>query len=339
MRARALAICVAMSLATASQGQVLRFDDLQGWQDDDHQQALRVFQNTCDQLNGPDWQPICKFAADAAKTPKQAKAFFEMMFRPTLIGTPPALFTGYFEPELPGSLKRTDKFKYPVYGVPKDLVEGAPYLDRKTIEQGALAGKGLEIAWLADPVDVFFLHIQGSGRIDLPDGRVLRLGYAARNGFEYKSLGQALIARGVMTEDQVSAAAIRAYVKNNGAKGKDLLNINPSYVFFREIRDLPKDAGPIGAMSAPITTLRSIAVDPAFVQLGAPVWLEKNGDAPINRLMIAQDTGGAIKGAQRADIFFGTGPKAGDLAGNIRDGGRMVQLLPIDRAYTLMPGG
>ena len=148
-----------------------------------------------------------------------------------------------------------------------------------------------------------------------------------------------MVARGTMSADQVSAQGIKSYVRNNPAAGNALLNVNPSYVFFRKIGDLPADKGPIGAMGRSITALRSVAIDPDFTPLGAPVWIEKDGDNPLRSLMVAQDTGGAIKGAQRADIFYGTGAQAGDAAGTVKDGGRMIILLPIDRAYAMLPEG
>jgi membrane-bound lytic murein transglycosylase A len=148
-----------------------------------------------------------------------------------------------------------------------------------------------------------------------------------------------MVARGTMTADQVSAQGIKSYVRGNPSSGNDLLNVNPSYVFFRKIGDLPADKGPIGAMGRSITALRSVAIDPRFTPLGAPVWIEKDGAKPIRSLMVAQDTGGAIKGAQRADIFYGTGEQAGEAAGTVKDGGRMIVLLPIDRAYAMLPEG
>lgn len=343
MRAILAAIFV-MATAIPAGAQTLPFSQLQGWQDDDHLAALKVFQNSCDQLADSTWQPICRLAKDAGASRESARAFFEMLFQPTLIGQPPALFTGYFEPELQGSKTKTDRFQYPLYAPPKDLADGQAYRTRAQIEAGALRGQGLELAWVEDPVDVFFMHIQGSGRIVLPDGQVMRLGYAGRNGFEYNSIGQELVRRGFLKENELSAKAIRAFVRDNPDMGPRLLNLNPSYVFFRHIKDLRAEDGPIGAMALSITPMRSIAVDPKFVPLGAPVWVEKAGAAPINRLMIAQDTGGAVKGAQRADIFFGTGARAGDDAGNLRDGGRMVQLLPHDylpdpQAFAVDEGG
>lgn len=340
MRAALCACLLAVSMtATPAPAQMMDFEALAGWEDDNHLAALTAFRATCDKLDTPDWQPICRFAADAGTTDAAAKAFFELMFKPVLIGDPPALFTGYYEPELNGSATRTPRFAYPIYARPPELQDGQVYYDRATIESGALRGRGLEIAWLDDPVEVFFLQIQGSGRINMTDGRVIRVGYAGRNGHAYRSVGQEMIARGMRTPDQVSAQDIRLYVRSNPTAGNALLNVNPSYIFFRKIADLPADKGPIGAMGRSITPLRSVAIDPEFTPLGVPVWIEKSGDNPINSLMIAQDTGGAIKGAQRADIFYGTGNAAGDAAGTIKDGGRMILLLPIDRAYAMMLPG
>lgn len=333
-----LGLLCAMTVAPA-RAQILDFENLDGWEGDDHQAALKTFLETCDLLTAADWVPICRFAADANKTDAAARAFFELFFRPVMIGDPPALFTGYYEPELEGSPVRTPRFAWPIYRRPPELQDGQVFYDRATIENGALRGRGLEIAWLDDPVDVYFLQIQGSGRIRMPDGRVVRVGYAGRNGFAYKSVGQEMIRRGSHSPDQVSAQEIRSYVRRMGDAGLDLLNINPSYIFFRKLADLPAEKGPIGAMGRSITTLRSVAIDPAYTPLGAPVWVEKDGGDPIRALMVAQDTGGAIKGPQRADIFYGTGAAAGDAAGTVKDGGRLILLLPIDRAYALLPEG
>lgn len=342
MRARlaVLAFLLAFGLGLRmSSAEVLEFEALEGWADDAHAEALDVFRVTCDALDAPDWRPICAFAADVPLTDAAARAFFELFFRPVVIGEPPALFTGYYEPELRGSLVRTPRFVYPIYRRPPDLVEGQVYHSRAAIEAGAIRGRGLELAWLEDPVEVFFLQVQGSGRIRLPDGRVMRVGYAGRNGHAYKSVGQEMIRRGSHRPEDVSAGEIRTWVRQMGDAGRDFLNHNPSYIFFRKLDTLAPDKGPIGAMGRSITPLRSVAVDPAFVPLGAPVWVEKDGAVPIRRLMVAQDTGGAIKGEQRADIYFGTGADAGEAAGQIKDGGRLIQLLPIDRAYALLPEG
>ena len=331
-----LAVCL---MATPATAQVFEFESLAGWAGDDHLAALQTFRRTCDLIKKPDWAPVCRVAQDVTDTPAAARNFFELLFKPTLIGTPPALFTGYYEPVLEGSAVRTARFAYPIYRRPPELRDGSVWHDRATIEGGALRGRGLEIAWLDDPVEVFFLHIQGSGRIQMTDGRTIRVGYAGRNGHAYRSVGQELVRRGIFTKSQVSAGTIRQFVRGNPGTGMALLNYNPSYVFFRKLPKLTSDQGPIGAMGRSITTMRSVAIDPDYIQLGAPVWVEKSGENPINRLMVAQDTGGAIKGAQRADIFFGTGQQAGNEAGTVKDGGRLLTLLPIDRAYAMMPEG
>ncbi|WP_439153671.1 murein transglycosylase A [Yoonia sp.] len=296
----------------------LRFDDLNGWAADDHSAAFAVFRVTSPDLTHP---------AGAVADPRN---FFETHFDPVLVTDgAPMLFTGYFEPELQGARQRGGPYQHPVYALPDDLKPGAAYLTRRQIEDDmTLADKGLELAWLADPVDVFFLQVQGSGRICLPDGDLMRVGFAGKNGRDYSSVGKALIKRGIFTSDQVSATAIRNWIRQNPDAGRALLWENASYVFFREVSEIPAHLGPLGAMQRSITAGRSIAVDPAFTPLGAPVWVEKQGDDPIHRLMIAQDTGSAIKGAQRADIFFGTGDVAGRTAGSVKDGGRMIVLLP-----------
>lgn len=319
--------------------QMLDFEALAGWEEDDHRAGLTAFLETCDKLTDPDWRPICAFAADAGASDASAKSFFELFFKPVIIGTPPALFTGYYEPELNGALSRSARFAYPIYRKPPELTDGQTYLDRNAIEAGALNGRGLELAWLEDQVEVYFLHIQGSGRIRLPDGRMMRVGYAGKNGHPYRSIGAEMIRLGSHTADQLSAQEIKSWVRRSGRAGSAMLNRNPSYVFFRKLDNLPDDKGPIGAMGRSITDLRSVAIDPDYTPLGAPVWIEKDGVNPLRRLMVAQDTGGAIKGMQRADIFYGTGNAAGEAAGAVKDGGRLIVLLPIDRAYAMLPEG
>lgn len=336
-------ICAIVAAAVMSAGAsvaeptytLLGFDDLKGWAADDHQAALSTFLNTCGDIKDPEWANLCALAADV----EDAKAFFELFFQPVLIEDgADMLFTGYYEPEIDGALSRGGPYQHPIYRVPDDLVPGEPYATRRELQEGdLLAGKGLEIAWLADPVDLFFLQVQGSGRIKLPDGGRLRVGYGGKNGREYSSVGLELVNRGVFEAHQVSADVIRNWVRENPEEGRELLWVNDSYVFFREVNEVPADKGPLGAMNRSITTMRSIAVDPTIVKLGAPVWIEKEGAEPLNRLMIAQDTGSAIKGAQRADIFFGTGDQAGRDAGRIKDGGRIVVLLPIQSAYAKLP--
>ena len=314
---------------------VIEFDQLDGWAEDDHAAALSVFLNTCRDMKDPDWRALCQFA----EAEPDARQFFELFFRPVVIDDgKDALFTGYFEPELNGDRYRSSRYRYPVYKMPPEALRSNPWLTRRQIlNSDVMSGRGLEIAWVDDPVELFFLQIQGSGRIRLPNGDKIRVGYRGSNGHPYRSIGVELVRRGVYEAHQVSAEVIKNWVRRNPAAGRELLYHSPSYVFFREVNQVPADKGPLGAMNRSVTEMRSIAVDPAFVKLGAPVWVEKDGENPLRRLMIAQDTGSAIKGAQRADVFFGTGDEAGKAAGKLRDPGRMVVLMPIQRAYALLP--
>lgn len=337
---RAMAFIAAFAMIADDAGadvryEILRFDELDGWAKDDLDAALQVFKETCADMRDPDWASLCALATNQ----KNARTFFELFFRPVLITDGnPMLFTGYFEPELNGSPVRTDRYRYPLYRKPPEVPTGQSWLTRAEIEEsGVMDGRGLEIAWIDDPVDVFFLQIQGSGRVRFEDGTGLRVGYGGKNGHDYRSVGQELVRRGIYSVHQVSAQVIRNWVRRNPEDGAKLLQHNPSYVFFREVTRVPVNKGPLGAMNRSITTMRSIAVDPRYTKLGAPVWIEKGGANPLRRLMIAQDTGSAIKGPQRADIFFGTGHAAGRAAGRIRDPGRMVVLLPIQHAYALAP--
>jgi membrane-bound lytic murein transglycosylase A len=336
MRAGLGILVAAVMAALPARAEMLDFDALDGWYDDNHVAALQTFLRTCDLIDQPDWKPVCAVAADVPQDDASARSFFELFFRPVVVGDPPALFTGYFEPELDGSPVRSGRFQYPIYRRPPELREGMVYHSRSAIEGGAIAGRGLELAWLDDPVDVYFLQVQGSGRIRMTDGTVMRVGYAGANGHAYRSVGQEMIRRGTHTLDQVSAQEIAAHVRAEPTAGRALLDTNPSYVFFRRIGTLDPRDGPIGAMGRSITTLRSVAIDPRFTPLGAPVWIEKDGRDPIRSLMVAQDTGGAIKGMQRADIFYGTGSRAGNAAGTVKDPGRMVLLVPIDRAFAML---
>ena len=314
---------------------VLDFADLDGWAEDDHAAAMETFLTTCGDMKDVDWRAVCRFARDDPD-PRQ---FFELFFRPVLIedGADP-LFTGYFEPELDGDLYPSERFAYPVYKMPEEAKEANPWLTRREILQtDVMKDRDLAIAYVDDPVELFFLQIQGSGRIRLPDGRKIRVGYRGANGHPYRSIGVELVRRGVYDAHQVSAEVIKNWVRRNPVDGEELLLHNPSYVFFREVNKVPADKGPLGAMNRSVTPMRSIAVDPSIVKLGAPVWVEKDGEEPLRRLMIAQDTGSAIKGAQRADVFFGTGDAAGKAAGKLRDPGRMLVLLPIQRAYAMLP--
>ncbi|KRS19299.1 murein transglycosylase A [Roseovarius indicus] len=330
------AICLWMLAAATAASEdvthkILEFDDLEGWNFDTHERALEAFLVTCPDLRDPDWSSLC---ALAQQNP-DAKTFFELFFRPMLIeNDSKALFTGYFEPELDGALSPSARYRYPLYREPEVAKVANPWLTRREIETGDyMNGKGYEIAWVDDPVELFFLQIQGSGRIRLPSGRRIRVGYGGSNGHPYRSIGVELVRRGIYKPHQVSAEVIKNWVKRNPQEGRELLFHNPSYVFFRRVDQVPPEAGPLGAMNRSVTAKRTIAVDPAYTPLGAPVWVEKKGADPFNRLMIAQDTGSAIKGPQRADVFFGTGDAAGKAAGMLKDPGRMVVLLPIQRAF------
>ncbi|SFB04639.1 membrane-bound lytic murein transglycosylase A [Poseidonocella pacifica] len=290
----------------------IAFDDLIGWAEDNHHDALKVYrQSGNEDLVGPD----------------DARAFFEERFRPVLIGDPEcALFTGYFEPELDGSLTPSTAFPVPIYRRPDALSSDAPWLTRCEIEESD-ALSGLELAWVASAADAFFLQVQGSGRIRLREGGCLRVGYDGRNGHPYRSIGKELLRRSIFTSEEISADAIRDWIEVNPVEGRALMHHNPSFVFFRPL-NMPEAQGPIGTLGCPVTAMRSIAVDPDHTPLGLPVWIETDGPQPIRRLMIAQDTGAAIKGPQRADIFIGTGRDAGRIAGGMKQGGRMIALLP-----------
>ncbi len=318
----------------------LSYSELAGWETDNHAEAFAAFRKSCKKLRpndvtkAEDWKDLCAIT----KYVSSPKAFFEIFFQPVLIEDgKSALFTGYYEPEIIASRTRVGKFKYPLYKRPAELKEGVPWKTRAEIENGALEGRGLELAWLADPVENFFLHVQGSVRLKLNEGGSMRVGFAGKNHQTYRSVGKELIRRGVLTSSNASAGSIKAWVRNNPVEGRKLLQHNPSFVFFRELTNLSPKDGPIGAMGVSVTDDRTLAVDPKYQPLGAPVWINKLGAKPLHRLMIAQDVGSAIKGAQRADIFYGTGAEAGRIAGTTKDPGRMITLLPHASAQRLLP--
>ncbi len=335
--AGAVALLLAALLAVsavpgrAAPWRLLAYDDLLGWKSDDHGAALAAFRRSCMDIRRPGWKPLCAYAAEAP----DARAFFETFFVPVLLNPEkPALFTGYYEPVLNGSLYRVGPYTVPIYRKPPDLKPGDPGLTRAAIDAGALRYKGLEIAYVDDPVGAYFMQVQGSGVIRLTNGNVIRLAYGGENGHPYRSAPRALIRKGLLAEENAGISGLRAWFRRDPERGMKALQENPSYVFFREIARMPAAAfdaeeGPLGALDRPLTAGRSLAVDPRFIPMGAPVWVEKGGRNPIRRLMVAQDTGGRIKGPNRADIFFGTGDEAGTLAGQTRDGGRMVVLLPV----------
>jgi len=314
----------------------LQFDQLLGWKDDNQAAALRAFLVSCPDISAPEWAPLCAYGAQA----RNARTFFETFFTPVIVRPGSSgLFTGYFEPELNGSRIRKGRFQYPIYRMPKKSGFNNTLPTRAQIDNGALAGQGLVIAWVDDPVEAYYLHIQGSGRIKLTDGTVIRVGYAGENGHVYRSAAKEMVRIGKITYAQASIKGVRNFVRKNPKLGRRLLQYNSSYVFFRELKNLDENLGPMGALNRPMTTLRSIAVDPKYTQMGAPVWIEKGGLNTMRRLMVAQDVGSAIKGPQRADIFFGTGDVAGQRAGETKNGGRMVVLMPIAIANRLAPEG
>lgn len=302
------------------------FDRLCGWETDDHDAALKVFGQTSGSLSGDQWQDVAKKALAAT----QAKSFFETHFVPVRISDGAvSKFTGYYEPELFGSPVKTPRFRIPVLRMPKNIPTDTAWLSRREITTtSALQDQGLEICWVDDPVGLFFLQVQGSGRIQYPDGRFIRVGYAGKNGHPYQSIGRILVDKGVIPAKQMTAGVLKNWIYRHPAAGRDLMMQNASYVFFREITGVAADKGPIGTLQHPLTAMRSIAVDPDITPLGAPVWLETQGARPMSRLMVAQDTGSAIKGAQRADVFVGTGAEAGKQAGQMIDGGQMFVLMP-----------
>ena len=333
------------------------------WQDDAVSEAWPALLQSCSTLKKQSaWQAVCNDAASLA-TPDDAtvRAFFEQRFQPYQTtqedGSTEGLITGYYEPLLKGDRVRTQRARFPLYAVPDDLIavdlasvypelknlrlrgrlvgnKVVPYPTRKEIEAPAANGNGFRgrpIAWAEDPVDLFFLQIQGSGRIELPDGGHLRVGYADQNGHPYQSIGKLLVERGELKLEQASMQGIKDWGARNPDKLPELLASNPSFVFFRELPNgLP---GPLGSLGVPLTGGRSIAIDPRFIPLGAPVFLattQPNSPSPMNILVMAQDTGGAIRGGVRADFFWGFGVEAGELAGRMKQRGRLWVLLPKD---------
>lgn len=302
-----------------------------------------------------DWQGPCAAAARVpARDPAAARAFFEAWFIPYLAADNDrevGLFTGYYEVALKASRKKHGPYRHPIHARPKDLVTAdlgrfrsdwkgqelngrlqgtslVPYASRNEIVRGALDGKGLELFWAADPVDLFTMHVQGSGRLNLDDGGTVRVGFAGRNGHPYRSIGAELADRGVMPREEVTMPAIRAWLAAHPAEADGLLDSNPSYIFFRTV----DGEGPLGAQGVALTPGRSLAVDRRFVSYGVPVWLDSTDPLdpaqPLRRLLIAQDTGGAITGPVRGDVFWGHGPEASQRAGLMKQKGRYFLLLP-----------
>ena len=335
---------------------------LPGWRQDNHIEALATLIISCRVVaKQPAWREACE-GAPGVKS-RDARTFFEQYFTPHRVtntdGTLDGLATGYFEPTIRGSRTRSARNPFPVYGTPDDIVvldlgslapalkssalrgrvDGkrvVPYYTREQIESDNSPLRGKEIAWVEDAIDLFFLQVQGSGRIALNEGGVMRIGFANHNGQPYRSIGRVLIERGELTAERASMQSIKAWARAHPGKLGELLNQNPRYVFFRELlgNGTPLSgagSGPPGAMGLPLTPERSIAVDPSHIPLGAPVHIATtwpNSDKPLQRLMLAQDIGGAIRGAVRADFFWGAGEKAAREAGRMQQSMRMWVLLP-----------
>jgi len=336
------------------------FDRISGWAESDPRPGFDVFMQSCRSLARRDgWRDVCEAAKWIdGENRTEVLRFFHEHFTPyrlqTPDGEPTGLITGYYVPNLNGSREPSERFAWPLYEVPDDLlvidlrevypalgdyrlrgrVEGrrvVPYLTRGEIDGEQTPLEGHELLWVDDPVELFFLHIQGSGRIQLEDGSATMVNYADQNGHPYRSIGKLLLDRGEMTRHQMSMQNIRAWARDNPDKTRDLLDENPSYIFFRELDTA--DGNPPGAMGLPLTPGYSLAVDPRYVPLGAPVFLDTRWpgeERPLQRLMGAQDTGGAIKGAVRGDFYWGVGEEAGNYAGRMKQQGALWLLLPRD---------
>ncbi len=346
----------------------VNFDQLPGWKNDSHGEAIVAFLKSCERIltfsknrnigtkdiivKAGDWNDAC-LAAKLAKT--NAKEFFQKYFTPFLVSNSKkgekGLFTGYFEAELKGSKTKSSAYPYALYSKPNDLVKVnlgnftkelsgksivghvqngrlTPYPTRKTIEAGHLNNKNVEMLWINDAVDLFLLQVQGSGRVILEDGSVIRVGFAAHNGRAYKSIGRALINWGEIKEHQASWNGIKNWIANNPDRAAELFAVNPRFIFFKQIFG----DGPIGAQNVALTPTRSMAIDKKYIPLGVPRWLDTvkpgGSTAPLQRLLIAQDTGGAIKGMVRGDFFWGYGNEALKYAGVMKSSGRYFILLP-----------
>ncbi len=352
------------------------FAGLAGWNGHDHDVARDAFRRSCREMleqgsgfkrpvhyggSPRSWRSTCLAAFEAGS----ARTYFETQFRAYRVHDrerPEGLFTGYFEPEVDGSRHRSPVFAVPIYRRPPDLVtfrEGeaagtglgygrlvdgapAPYFTRREIETGALAGKGLELVWLKDWADAFFVQIQGSGRVRLAEGGTMRLSYAAKSGLPYTGIGGLLVKRGVLNADAMSMQAIRSWMAKHPDAARQLMWENQSFVFFREVDLEVPGLGALGAQHVQLTPRRSLAVDRSLWTFGTPVWLETS--APLGtdhsltafrQLLIAQDTGSAIRGLARGDVYWGFGEAAGRVAGPMKSPGEMTVLLPFEVAEEL----
>ena len=352
-------------LPTTAQLTAVNFAALPGWDKDDLRQAWPAFLSSCSVLiKRADWTRSCAIARQVNAQDNQAvRHFFETYFVANQVTAPDGaesgLITGYYEPLLHGARSRGGAYQTPLYRVPDDLLSvelAGVYPELKGMRlRGRLAGKkvvpyatraeigratdatGKELLWVDDPVESFFLEVQGSGRVQLSDTQeTVRIAYADQNGHPYKSIGRYLVDIGELKVEQASAQGIKAWIVANPARREELFNANPSYVFFKEERLPDPSVGPKGALGVPLTAQRSVAIDPRFLPLGAPIFLsttEANSEVPLQRLVMGQDTGGAIRGAIRADFFFGFGPEAAENAGRMKQRGKIWVLLPKAPAY------
>ncbi len=354
-------------IPSAGNLRAVSFDQLPGWSEDDLTQLWPAFLASCEVLiRRAGWKEVCTDAQQlGAADSAGLRNFFESRFLPHQVrntdGSVSGTVTGYYEPLLRGSRTRGGLFQTPLYRPPSDLLtvdlgsvypelrnmrlrgrlsgnKILPYYTRAEMTQNGLAS-GAELVWVDNAIDAFFLQVQGSGRVTLEESKeTVRMAYADQNGHPYKSIGRYLIDRGELKLEQASMQGIKAWAVANPHRLEELLNANPSYVFFREEKITDAGKGPRGALGVPLTAQRSIAIDPQFIVLGAPVFLSTtrpNSELPLRQLMMAQDTGGAIRNAVRADFFWGFGDEAGELAGKMKQAGQMWVLLP--KAWFILP--
>lgn len=308
---------------------------LPGWEEDTMAGLRSALDGQCAlRRKPPAWPSLC---AEIAKIPRDTPAALRHWVASRFVaqaltagdGTATGLVTGYHEPELQGSRRRSDRFKVPLHRLPAKG-DPAAHASRAAIERARMLD-GHELVWLQDAADAFFLHVQGSGRIRLDDGTLMRVGYAGSNGQRYKAIGAVLVARGALVAGDVDAHKIKAWLRAHPDEAVGVMHANPRYVFFRELADIPQMLGPPGALGVPLTPMRSVAVDPGRVPSGALLWLDTThpvDGSPIRRLVVAQDTGAAITGPVRADLFWGTGPAAELGAGLMKQPGRLWVLAP-----------
>lgn len=315
------------------------FQELPGWHEDKILEALPALKRSCGCLlksskaSSPSLKEFCQVLTEPRKKTwkeKELRALMQKHLQPHRVsyqGKTEGLFTGYYEPLLKGSKKRHGPYTVPLYRCPPGDLRTA--YTRSEIVGGALSKKKLEIVWVDDPVAAFFLQVQGSGTVQLKEGGVLRLGYGGTNGKAYFPIGKALVDKGILTVEKTTLQSIRKWLKTHPKEAESVMSLNPSYVFFKERES---KEGAIGSQGVPLTAQRSLAVDPSYVSLGTVMWVDINHpdpkEKPLRRLMVSQDTGGAIKGGIRGDFFWGFGTTAEKFAGIMKSAGHYFLLLP-----------